>query len=184
MGRDINPHNVAAPPKCWRQSARNDVRKEKLELLGGQSWTLLTPNRKGLSPLPEDIFYSHIVDPDLQVGLVWARVPQFRIIYHPNNTIALGLSLGNSEQYIGGSAGGSLVTLPSGLVSAYANELNNDNTSLTVPNLHPDIIPRSPSIRRWLITGSISKQREVRTSRSIGTSQRPGSLRNPHRELS
>lgn len=50
---------------------------------------------------------------------MWGRVPQFRIIYHPNDTIALGLSLENPEQYIGVSAGGSLVTLPSGLASAY-----------------------------------------------------------------
>ena len=50
---------------------------------------------------------------------MWGRVPQFRIIYHPNDTIALGLSLENPEQYIGGSAGGSLITLPSGLASAY-----------------------------------------------------------------
>ena len=116
--------------------------EKRIELLGGQSWTLLTPNRKGLSPLPEDIFYTQLVDPDLPVGLVWGRVPQFRIIYHPNDTIALGLSLENPEQYIGGSAGGSLVTLPSGLVSAYANELNNGNTNLAVPNLHPDIIAK------------------------------------------
>jgi hypothetical protein len=50
---------------------------------------------------------------------VWGRVPQFRIIYHPNDTIALGFSLENPEQYSGGSAGGSLVTLPSGLASSY-----------------------------------------------------------------
>lgn len=119
-----------------------DVRKGKLELLGGQSWSMLTPGRKGLSPLTEDLFYTQVVDPNLQAGLVWGRVPQFRIVYHPNDTIALGLSLENPEQYIGGSAGGSLITLPSGLVNAYAGELNNGNTSLTVPNLHPDIIAK------------------------------------------
>ena len=35
-----------------------DVRKGKLEFLAGQSWSMLTPNRKGISALPGDLFYS------------------------------------------------------------------------------------------------------------------------------
>ncbi len=119
-----------------------DVRKGKLELLGGQSWSLLTPNRRGLSPVPSDIFYTQDIDSNYQVGLVWSRSPQFRVVYHPNESVAIGLSLENPEQYIGGSAGGGLVTLPSALVTPYANELNNGNTALAVPNLHPDIITK------------------------------------------
>jgi hypothetical protein len=119
-----------------------DVRKGKLELLGGQSWSMLTPNRKGLSPLPSDIFYTQNVDVNYQAGLVWGRQPQVRFIYHPNKSVALGLSLENPEQYIGGSAGGGLITLPAALVTPYANELNNGNTSLNVPNVHPDIVTK------------------------------------------
>jgi hypothetical protein len=119
-----------------------DVRKGKMEFMGGQSWSMLTPNRKGLSPLPGDLFYSQDIDVNYQAGLVWSRDPQFRIIYHPNNNVALGVSLENPEQYIGGSAGGGLVTLPSALVTPYANELNNGNTNLAVPNVHPDIITK------------------------------------------
>ena len=74
--------------------------------------------------------------------MVWSRDPQFRVIYHPNNNWALGVSLENPEQYIGGSAGGGLVTLPSALVTPYANELNNGNTNLAVPDVHPDIITK------------------------------------------
>lgn len=139
------PGNIAVSTNSGSNRLRlywADVRKGKLELLGGQSWSMFTPNRKGLSPLPENLFYTQLVDPNYQVGLVWARDPQFRIIYHPNDTIALGVSLESPEQYIGGSAGGSLVTLPSGLVSAYANELNNGNTNLAAPNLHPDIVAK------------------------------------------
>src|SRR5207302_5368504 len=46
------------------------------------------------------------------------------------------------EQYIGGSAGGGLVTLPAALATVYANELNNGNTGLAVPSVHPDIITK------------------------------------------
>jgi hypothetical protein len=34
-----------------------DVRKGAIEFLAGQSWSMLTPNRKGLSALPGDLFY-------------------------------------------------------------------------------------------------------------------------------
>src|SRR6266496_2324780 len=119
-----------------------DVRKGKLEFMGGQSWSMLTPNRKGLSPLPSDLFYSQDIDVNYQAGLVWSRDPQFRVIYHPNNSVALGVSLENPEQYIGGSAGGGVVTLPSALATVYSNELNNGNTNLSVPNVHPDIITK------------------------------------------
>jgi len=35
-----------------------DLNTGHFEILGGQTWTLLTPGRSGISPLPADIFYS------------------------------------------------------------------------------------------------------------------------------
>ena len=66
-----------------------DVRKGKIEFMGGQSWSMLTPNRKGLSPIPGDLFYSQDIDVNYQAGLVWSRDPQFRVIYHPSKSVAL-----------------------------------------------------------------------------------------------
>jgi len=117
-----------------------DVRKEKVELFGGQSWSMLTANRRGLSALPSDLFYSQDIDANYQNGLVWSRNPQFRFIVHPSEKIAAGLSLESPEQYIGGSGGGGLVTLPSMLATLYANQLNNGNTAFSAPNVHPDIV--------------------------------------------
>jgi len=119
-----------------------DVRKDKVEIFGGQSWSMLTPNRKGLSALPGDIFYSQNMDTNYQNGLVWSRNPQFRFILHPTNTVAMGLSLENPEQYIGGSGGGGLITLPAAYATPYGNQLNNGNTTLSAPNVHPDIIAK------------------------------------------
>ncbi len=119
-----------------------DVRKDKLELFGGQSWSMLTPNRKGLSALPGDLFYSQDIDVNYQNGLVWSRNSQFRVIAHPNDKVALGISLENPDQYIGGSGGGGLVTLPAALATPYASQLNNGNTTLSVPDVHPDIIAK------------------------------------------
>ena len=53
-----------------------DLRKNKWELLGGQAWSLLTPSRKGLSPLTGTLFLTDNIDPNTQSGLVWARNPR------------------------------------------------------------------------------------------------------------
>jgi hypothetical protein len=116
-----------------------DVRKDKWEVLGGQSWSLLTPNRKGLSPLPGDIFYSQDMDTNYQVGLAWTRAPQFRFVYHPTDLVSWGFSLEAAEQYGGGSSGGGAITLPGSLASAYANEINTGSQTFNVPNVGPDI---------------------------------------------
>jgi hypothetical protein len=117
-----------------------DVRKDKWEFLGGQSWSMITPGRKGISPLPGDLFYTQVIDVNYQPGLTWSRNPQFRLVYHPSDSVAMGISFESPEQYIGGSAGGGSITLPSALVTAYASQLNNGVTTLSVPGLHPDII--------------------------------------------
>lgn len=116
-----------------------DVRKDKWEILGGQSWSLLTPNRTGLSPIPGDIFYSQDVDVNYQIGSPWGRQPQFRLVYHPSDTVTAGLSLEAPEQYGGGSGGGGIITLPSSVSTAYTNQLDTGSQTFNVPNLHPDI---------------------------------------------
>ncbi len=119
-----------------------DLKKGKWEVLGGQSWSMLTPGRKGISPLPGDLFFTQNMDVNYQLGLTWTRAPQFRFVYHPSDTVALGLALENPEQYIGGSAGGSTITLPSAVSSAYSTQLDNGNTTLSAPGVHPDVIAK------------------------------------------
>jgi hypothetical protein len=120
-----------------------DIRNDRLEVLGGQSWSMMTPNRVGISPLPSDIFYTYNVDTNYQVGLVWTRQPQFRILYHPSSTVAMGLSLENPEQYIGGSGGAGVITAPVGLSAAYIpGQLDNGTSGLAIPNLHPDVVAK------------------------------------------
>jgi hypothetical protein len=119
-----------------------DVRTGKFEFLGGQTWSLLTPGRKGISPLPGDLFYTNDVDVNYQVGLVWGRIPEFRTVYHPSDKVALAFALGNAEQYIGGSGGAGTIVLPTNLATAYAPQLNNGTTTLSAPNTHPDLIAK------------------------------------------
>jgi hypothetical protein len=110
-----------------------DVQRGKFEFLGGQSWSMLTPNRKGISPNPPDLFHSQNMDTNYQVGLTWARQAQFRMVYHPSSQWAAGVSFENPQQYIG-----SAVVLPS---SAFAAQLDN-GANPGAPNLHPDVIAK------------------------------------------
>jgi hypothetical protein len=143
-----------------------DASNGKFEVMGGQDWSMLTPNRKGLSPIPGDIFYTQNMDTNYQIGLVWTRAPQFRFVYHPNDHLAWGFALENPQQYIGGANGSGAITLPAafasstgsvnpttgvftpGSVSSVQGQFNfgpgtaNNlfaNTSSNVPNLMPDI---------------------------------------------
>jgi hypothetical protein len=121
-----------------------DVRKGPFEILGGQSWSMLTPNRKGISALPSDLFYSQVIDVNYMAGLTWSRQPGIRFLLHPSRSVTMGVALENAEQYIGGSGGGSTVVLPTALVKPItgANQVNNGTSALNAPNLHPDIIAK------------------------------------------
>jgi hypothetical protein len=116
-----------------------DVRHGKWEILGGQSWSWMTPNRVGLSPNPSDIFYSQDMDFNYQVGLTWTRAPQFRVAYHANKNWAFGVALENPQQFIGQA---NQVVLPTGLSAILTPQLDQANNNAT-PNLHPDVIAKA-----------------------------------------
>ncbi len=117
-------------------------------MLGGQSWSLMTPNRNGLSALPADLFYSQDVDTNYQLGLTWARQAGVRFILHPDNHVAIGLGLEDAEQTCPGG-----VVLPPGVTANDGSQCDTNSGSLTgsgvasntssVPNLHPDLIVKA-----------------------------------------
>jgi hypothetical protein len=109
------------------------VRRDKWEILGGQSWSLLTPNRTGLSPRPSDILYTNNLDSNYQVGLTFTRAAQFRLVYHANKRWNAGFALENPQQYIGNAT-----TVP----SFYNGQLDNGSLT-TAPNTHPDLIAKA-----------------------------------------
>src|ERR1022692_1589885 len=117
-----------------------DLKKGSWELLGGHSWSMLTPGRVGISPLPSDIFYSQNMDTNYQVGIPWTRAPQFRAVYHAGDTVTLGFALETAEQYGGGGSGGGAIVLPSLLATPYTNtQIDMGAATFTPPNLAPDL---------------------------------------------
>jgi hypothetical protein len=137
-----------------------DVRHKNFEFLAGQSWSMMTPNRKQISALPGDLFYGQEYDVNYLVGLTWGRIPGLRFLIHPNEKVTWGLSLENASQYFGGSGGASNPTLPTaaftpGQLSQIQQQLDgsfnpftnstgvgNGLNGLAVPQVHPDIISK------------------------------------------
>ena len=72
------------------------------ELLGGQSWSLLAPNRRGISPLPADVMSTQVIDPNYSVGLVWTRQATVRLTRHWDRW-TLAVAAENPEQRVLGS---------------------------------------------------------------------------------
>ncbi|MGA2723237.1 MAG: hypothetical protein ABSG79_12595 [Bryobacteraceae bacterium] len=141
-----------------------DVRKGAIEFLAGQSWSMLVPNRKGLSALPSDLFYSQVIDINYIAGLTWTRQPGLRVLFHgPQDKVNFGLSVEQADQYIGGSGGGGAITLPSalsGLVPTQVDSAGNISGAayLQSPTLTPDFIAKAafdPSSRFHFEVGGI-----------------------------
>ncbi len=110
------------------------------ELLGGQGWSLMTPTRKALSPFLADLFTTFHLDTCYQAGLPFARQTQLRFVYHPNPSIALGLSAENPEQF-----SGTAVTFPT-LFNNAETDINSSTGSggaNATPNLHPDVVAKA-----------------------------------------
>jgi hypothetical protein len=117
-----------------------NLTRNKYEFLAGQSWSLLTPNRRSISPLPADIFNTVVVDPNNHVGLAWTRAPQVRFAYHPNKTVTMAASLESPSQYAGGAGGAGVITFPSELAASYSVQLNTASGAYASPSPLPDFI--------------------------------------------
>jgi hypothetical protein len=164
-----NPGNVAVSSNSNTLRSRLywvDVRRPKWEVLGGQTWSLITPGRSGISPLPGDLFFTQNIDVNYQPGLAWGRIPELRFVYHPSEKTAFAVAIDSPEQYAGGSAGGGLITLPTALntSSSYQGELNIGSNTLGVPNVAPDVIAKlalDPSKRFHFEVGGIERNFKV-----------------------
>lgn len=117
-----------------------DIRHGKWEILGGQTWSFLTPNKEGVSAMPSDLAYTLDEDGNAQVGIPYTRAAEFRLIYHPNEHWAAGIALENPEQSTG--AGASEVTFPNAFAAQLASQFDPNNTTNTTPNVVPDLIPK------------------------------------------
>ncbi len=137
-------NNLQVSSNSWYYRMRLywvDVRRKQFEFLAGQSWSMMTPNRKQISPLPGDLFYGQEFDVNYLNGLTWGRIPGYRFLYHPSEKVTAGISFENASQYFGGSGGSANPTPPTALAGLLTSELDaNQANGVAIPNVHPDII--------------------------------------------
>jgi hypothetical protein len=141
----FQPGNLTTTTNAYGMRLRlafADISKGKWEFLGGQEWSLLTPGRTGISPLPSNLFLTQNLDPNLQSGLVWARNPQIRAVYRPATSVSVGVSFESADAYAGGSAGAGAITLPAGFTPDYFGQLNTGSGGVAVPNPNSDFIAK------------------------------------------
>jgi hypothetical protein len=128
---------------AWAQ-----IRHDKWELLTGQSWTLLTPTRVGLSPAPENVFTGLRLDTSYLAGLVFDRQPGIRFTYHLTDRWQFAVAAENPECFVPSS-----VVFPTdGATNFFSSQCDNGSSSTSAasaatntssPNLHPDIIAKT-----------------------------------------
>jgi len=113
-----------------------DYKRGKWEILGGQTWSWLTPNRSGLGPMPSDLALTYNEDVNIQVGLTFSRAAEFRVAYYPDDHWAFGVGIEDPNQYIG-----NFVALPSAFASTLGSQFDN-GAELGAPNLMPDFLAK------------------------------------------
>src|ERR1700761_6120361 len=112
-----------------------DLKRGKWEILGGQTWSWLTPNREGIGPIPSDLAITYNEDQNLGVGVPYTRAAEFRVAYHPNDHWAFGAGIENPNQYIG-----SYVALPAAF-TAIGTQFDN-GAQVGAANAFPDILSK------------------------------------------
>jgi len=116
-----------------------DLKRGEWEFLGGSSWGLETPNRKGLSPNPADLMLTIGEDANVHVGVPYTRAALFRAVIHPNDNFAWGVEVQNPQQFIGTGE----VIFPFAFNAQLTNQFDTGaNTTSGIPNAFPDILTK------------------------------------------
>lgn len=106
-----------------------NVQAGKFEVLGGQAWTLMTPNRVGTSPAPSDVFIGLGQDSAYVAGLAFVRQSQVRATYHITPRWTAAFSVENPQQYVANGT-----TLP----AAFISQFDTSSGNATIANPRPD----------------------------------------------
>jgi hypothetical protein len=123
-----------------------DLKRGQWELLAGQSWSMLTPNRVGVSPFLSEIYNTLHLDTNYQVGLTYARQTQLRAVYHVTDNVALAVSAENPQQFSGSAA-----TFPA-LFSTTETDLGSSTGvggGTATPTVHPDLVAKLSADAGW-----------------------------------
>ncbi|MDA8232976.1 MAG: FlxA-like family protein [Magnetospirillum sp.] len=128
-----------------------DDDKDGWHFLAGQTWSLLTLDRVGITPRSE--ITPLTIDAQYATGFTWTRQPQVRLVKDWNKTLWAGIAIESPQTTMGGAnayANNSTLTLPDGRqvhinnASCINNGQNDSGCGLAgygEPNLSLDQIP-------------------------------------------
>jgi hypothetical protein len=112
-----------------------DYNSGKLQMSGGQMFSLITPVRSEVTPNPAEAMMTYAVDAQYLAGLIWDRSPSIRFAYRPKPSTTFAVALENPEQQVG-----TAVKFPAALSSVLSTQYNTGTAELRTPNLAPDTI--------------------------------------------
>ena len=119
-----------------------DIKRGSWEVTAGQSWSLITPNRVGTSPMPADLATTYAADGNLIVGMPYSRDGQFRVTFRPSEHFSWAASVDNPQQFTVGEVVAPAVfnTILTNTGSGQ-NQLDGNATGGT-PNALPDFMTK------------------------------------------
>ncbi len=127
-----NPHTFRL--RLYFLNARRGI----WEFTGGQAWSLISPNKVGVGPMPADLATTTSADANIHVGVAFTRDAQFRLAVHPNDHFSWAVSVENPQQITNGE-----VVVPTAFNTVLTNPTQIDGVaSAGVPNAFPDIMTK------------------------------------------
>jgi hypothetical protein len=112
-----------------------DKKDYGFHLLAGQSWSLLTMDRVGITPRQEDVPLT--IDAQYVPGFTWARQWQVRAVQDIGSWTHLGLSIEEPQAVV--SAGANTATVP--VFNASGGSLLNSTTTYST-DVAPDVVAK------------------------------------------
>ena len=97
--------------QAWAQAAFENG----WQVTGGQMWSLVTEDRKGIQNRQEAL--PMMIDPNYVVGFTWARQYAFRVVKNIGDKIAIGASIEGPQETLGGRGFSSVTTTTVGTAS-------------------------------------------------------------------
>jgi uncharacterized coiled-coil protein SlyX len=113
-----------------------EYKRGPVQLIGGQTWGWLTPNRVGLGTANADMMITNNSDANINVGLAYSRPSALHVILRPNKHFGWGFGIETQQQFAGGG-----VSFPA-VFSPTVTAVTDLGATPGAPSLHPGILTK------------------------------------------
>jgi uncharacterized coiled-coil protein SlyX len=112
-----------------------EYKRGPVQLIAGQTWGWLTPNRVGLGTAGTDVMITNNSDANINVGLAYSRPSALHVILRPNKHFGWGFGLETQQQFTLG------VVFPNAFNAALGTQTDAGATP-GAPSLHPGVLTK------------------------------------------